>query len=302
MEKVLVVGSLNMDFAVYMDRRPQAGETVMAQGMKLVPGGKGANQAYALGKLGADTSMIGAVGDDTFGQQMLANLEHVSVDTAGIKQIAGVETGKAFIEIEDSGQNSISVIAGANASVDEGLVLAQAERFAKADAVVMQLEIPVPSVIAAAKLAKTHNKTVVLDPAPARTDLPDELWAQVDITKPNETELALLTGLPTNTEEEVVTAARSLIAKGVKNVLVTLGGDGTLLVNDSTVQKFPAYKVKAVDTTAAGDCFLAAFMSRFDGENFATAVDFGAKASAIAVTRQGAQTSIPTVEEVEKFK
>ncbi|BAL84219.1 putative ribokinase [Selenomonas ruminantium subsp. lactilytica TAM6421] len=301
MEKVLVVGSLNMDFAVYMDRRPQAGETVMAQGMKLVPGGKGANQAYALGKLGADTSMIGAVGDDTFGQQMLANLEHVSVDTAGIKQIAGVETGKAFIEIEDSGQNSISVIAGANASVDEGLVLAQAERFAKADAVVMQLEIPVPSVIAAAKLAKKHNKTVVLDPAPARADLPDELWAQVDITKPNETELALLTGLPTNTEEEVVTAARSLIAKGVKNVLVTLGGDGTLLVNDSTVQKFPAYKVKAVDTTAAGDCFLAAFMSRFDGENFATAVDFGAKASAIAVTRQGAQTSIPTVEEVEKF-
>lgn len=302
MEKVLVVGSLNMDFAVYMERRPQAGETVMAQGMKLVPGGKGANQAYALGKMGAKTAMIGAVGDDTFGQQMLDNLEKVSVDTAGIKQIAGVETGKAFIEIEDSGQNSISVIAGANAAVDEKLVLEQEDLFAKADAVVMQLEIPVPSVIAAARLAKKHGKVVVLDPAPARADLPDELWAQVDITKPNETELALLTGLPTGTEAEVVTAAQSLIAKGVKNVLVTLGGDGTLLVTADRVEKFPAYKVKAIDTTAAGDCFLAAFMSRFTGGNFAEAIDFGAKASAIAVTRQGAQTSIPTVEEVENFK
>ena len=301
MNKVLVVGSLNMDFAVYMDRRPKAGETVMAQSMKLVPGGKGANQAYALGKLGADTSMIGAVGTDTFGEQMLANLENVGVATDGIKKIAGTETGKAFIEIEKSGQNSISVIAGANAAVDEDLVKAQEEKFAKVDAVVMQLEIPMPAVVAAAKLAKNHGKTVVLDPAPARNDLPDELWAQVDITKPNEMELALLTGLPTGTEEEVVTAAKALIAKGVKNVLVTLGGDGTMHVSADKVEKFPAYKVNAVDTTAAGDCFLAAFMSRFDGTNFAEAIDFGAKASAIAVTRQGAQTSIPTVEEVESF-
>ncbi len=301
MNKVLVVGSLNMDFAVYMDRRPKAGETVMAQGMKLVPGGKGANQAYALGKLGANTSMIGAVGTDTFGEQMLANLENVGVATDGIKKIAGTETGKAFIEIEKSGQNSISVIAGANAAVDEDLVKEQEEKFAQVDAVVMQLEIPMPAVVAAAKLAKKHGKTVVLDPAPARNDLPDELWAQVDITKPNETELALLTGLSTSTEEEVVAAAKALIAKGVKNVLVTLGGDGTMRVSADKVEKFAAYKVKAVDTTAAGDCFLAAFMSRFDGRNYAEAIDFGAKASAIAVTRQGAQTSIPTVEEVERF-
>lgn len=262
MNKVLVVGSLNMDFVIYMDRRPKAGETVMAQSMKLVPGGKGANQAYALGKLGADTSMIGAVGTDTFGEQMLANLENVGVATDGIKKIAGTETGKAFIKIEKNGQNSISVIAGANAAVDEDLVKAQEEKFAKADAVVMQLEIPMPIVVAAAKLAKKHGKTVVLDPAPARNDLPDELWAQVDITKPNETELALLTGLPTGTEEEVVTAAKALIAKGAKNVLVTLGGDGTMRVSADKVEKFAAYKVKAVDTTAAGDCFLAAFMSR----------------------------------------
>ena len=301
MKKVLVVGSLNMDFAVYMDRRPQAGETVMAQSMKLVPGGKGANQAYALGKLGARTAMIGAVGTDTFGEQMLANLESVSVDTAGVKKITGAETGKAFIEIDSSGQNSISVIAGANAAVDETLVQGQEKLFAKADAVVMQLEIPVLSVLAAAKLAKKHGKLVVLDPAPARADLPDELWAHVDITKPNETELALLTGLPTGTADEAVTAAKFLLSKGVKNVLVTLGGEGTLLVGAGQVERIPAYQVKAVDTTAAGDCFLAAFVSYFTGSNFAEAIDFGAKAASIAVTRQGAQTSIPTKEEVEKF-
>ena len=273
----------------------------MAQSMKLVPGGKGANQAYALGKLGARTSMIGAVGNDAFGQQLLDSLESVSVNTAGVKKIADTETGKAFIEIESNGQNSISVIAGANAAVDEALVQEQENLFAQADAVVMQLEIPVPAVVAAARLAKKHGKTAVLDPAPARADLPDELWPLVDAAKPNETELALLTGLPTGTEEEVAAAAKSLIAKGVKIVLVTLGGDGTLLVTADKVEKFPAYKVKAVDTTAAGDCFLAAFVSRFDDKNYAQAIDFGARAAAIAVTRQGAQTSIPTSEEVEKF-
>lgn len=301
MKKVLVVGSLNMDFAVYMERRPQPGETLMAKSMKLVPGGKGANQAYAFGKLGVEATMVGAVGKDTFGKQLLASLESVSVNTTGIKEITGAETGKAFIEIEDNGQNSISVIAGANTAVDEALVQEHEKLFVQTDAVVMQLEIPLPSVVAASKLAKKHGKIVVLDPAPARTDLPDELWAQVDIAKPNETELGLLTGLPTNTADEVVTAAKSLLAKGVKNVLVTLGGDGTLLVTEDKVERFPAYKVKAVDTTAAGDCFLAAFVSRFNGSNFQEAIDFGARAAAIAVTRQGAQTSIPTVEEVKKF-
>ena len=301
MDRVLVVGSLNMDFAVYMDRRPQAGETVMARSMKLVPGGKGANQAYALGKLGAKNAMIGAVGSDAFGKQLLENLESVAVNTAGVRRIPGAETGKAFIEIESSGQNSISVIAGANAAVDEALVREQEELIAQADAVVMQLEIPVPSVAAAARLAKKHGKTVVLDPAPARSDLPDELWSMVDITKPNETELAVLTGLPTGTEEEIVTAAKSLLAKGVKNVLVTLGSEGTLWVTADKVEKIAAYKVETVDTTAAGDCFLAAFVSCFTGCNFIEAMDFGARAAAIAVTRQGAQTSIPTAAEVERF-
>lgn len=302
MKNVLVVGSLNMDFDVYMERRPLPGETVMARTLKLVPGGKGANQAYALGKLGVKTAMVGSVGKDSFGQQMLDNLHCVNVNTAGVKVSAESETGKAFIEVEDNGQNSISVIAGANHDVDGKLIRENRQLFEAADVVVMQLEIPMPAVIEAAKLAKECGKMVVIDPAPAIADFPAELYPLIDITKPNETELAVLTGMPTDTEERVIAAARSLTAKGVGAVLVTLGGNGTMLVTNERLQTFPAYKVKAVDTTAAGDCFLAAFLSCFDGENYTDAIDFAARASAIAVTRRGAQTSIPDCEEIRAFQ
>ena len=301
MKNVLVVGSLNMDFDVYMERRPLPGETVMARTLKLVPGGKGANQAYALGKLGAKTAMIGAVGKDSFGQQMLDNLHDVRVDTSGIKRSDRLETGKAFIEVEDNGQNSISVIAGANHDVDGKLIRENLRLFEAADVVVMQLEIPMPAVIEAAKMAKECGKLVVIDPAPARADFPAELYPLIDITKPNETELSILTGMSTDTEEQVIAAARSLTAKGVGAVLVTLGGNGTMLVTNERLQTFPAYKVKAVDTTAAGDCFLAAFLRCFEGENYTDAIDFAARASAIAVTRRGAQTSIPDYEEIQAF-
>lgn len=301
MKKVLVVGSLNMDFDVYMNRRPQPGETVMARSLKLVPGGKGANQAYALGKLGVQTAMIGAVGNDTFGEQMLANLHKVQVDTTGVKISNTCETGKAFIEIEDNGQNSISVIAGANYDLTPEILDAHRDMFTTAEAVVMQLEIPLPVVVSAAKMAKECGCKVVIDPAPACKDFPEELFPLIDVTKPNETELSILTGMPTETEEQVIAAAKTLIAKGVKTVLITLGGEGTLLVAKDHIEKFPAYKVNAVDTTAAGDCFLAAFISQFNGTNYAEAIEFGAQASAIAVTRQGAQSSIPTPAEIATF-
>lgn len=299
MKNVLVVGSLNMDVDVYMKRRPLAGETVMARTMRMVPGGKGANQAYALGKMRVNTSMIGAVGQDSFGKDLLNSLKSVGVDTSGIRISEKAETGKAFIEIEDSGQNSISVIAGANHDIDEAMIDERKAMFEAADAVVMQLEVPLNVVVHAAKLAKSLGKMVVIDPAPARTDFPAELFPCIDIAKPNETELAVLSGMPTETEEQIVAAAKSVIAKGIKTLLVTLGGDGTLLVTKDRVEKFPAQKVKAIDTTAAGDCFLAAFMSQFTGDNYAEAIAFGAKASAIAVTRPGAQSSIPSYDEVK---
>ena len=168
MKNVLVVGSLNMDFDVYMERRPLPGETVMAKHLKLVPGGKGANQAYALGKLGVKTAMVGAVGKDSFGQQMLENLHSVCVDTAGILVSENSETGKAFIEVEDNGQNSISVIAGANYEVGGKLIRENRHLFEAADVVVMQLEIPLPAVMEAAQLARECGKMVVIDPAPAK--------------------------------------------------------------------------------------------------------------------------------------
>ena len=300
MKKVLVIGSLNMDFSVYVNKRPAAGETVLGEKMQLVPGGKGANQAYALGKMKTAVKMIGAVGSDSFGEMAIKNLQSVGVATDGIKKIAA-ETGKAFIEIDSSGQNYITVIPGANFALTKEMLTEYEDFFSWADAVVMQLEIPIEVVAAAAKYCKAKGKMLILDPAPASKKIPAELLSLVDIAKPNETELAILTGKKTDTPSEIESAAMALYGKGVKNVLVTLGGSGTLLVNADGVQKFAAYKVKAVDTTAAGDCFLAAFISKFTGKNFSEAIDFGAKASAVAVTRRGAQSSIPTYDEVANF-
>lgn len=301
MNNVLVIGSLNMDFDVYTSRRPAPGETVMGQSMKMVPGGKGANQAYALARMKVKTSMIGAVGDDPFGRMLVQNLKTAGVDTSGIR-LSDRETGKAFIEIDGQGQNYITVIAGANHDLDESLLLDHIDLFEQADAVVMQLEIPFPIVQQAAKLCHQKGKLFILDPAPAMRDIPADFFPLVDIAKPNETELSVLTGMPTGSREEIVRAAQKLHALGVRNVMVTLGGQGTLLLQESGMREFPAYPVKAVDTTAAGDCFLASFISQFDGRDFAPAIDFGAKAASIAVTRPGAQSSIPDYEEVcQKF-
>ena len=300
MQKVLVIGSLNMDFSVYVNKRPTAGETVIGEKMQLVSGGKGANQAYALGKMQTTVKMIGAVGSDSFGEMAIKNLQSVGVATDGIKKLSA-ETGKAFIEIDNSGQNYITVIPGANFALTKEMLTEYEDFFSWADAVIMQLEIPIEVVTAAAKYCKAKGKMLILDPAPASKQIPAELLALVDIAKPNETELAILTGKKTDTMSEIENAAIALYKKGVKNVLVTLGGSGTLLVNADGVQKFAAYKVKAVDTTAAGDCFLAAFISKFTGKNFSEAIEFGAKASAIAVTRRGAQSSIPSYDEVANF-
>lgn len=304
MKNVLVVGSLNLDIDIYCQRRPQPGETVMGKYVKLVPGGKGANQAYALARMGVATAMIGAVGKDTAAERVKSNLQSVGVTCDGISTVA-TETGKAFIEIEDNGQNSITVIAGANAKVHADMIHNNAEQLQKAEAVLMQLEVPQDAIDAAAKLAKEQHKLVVIDPAPVRNDLTDDFFAKVDIIKPNETELSILTGMPTTNTDEVVQAGNVLIGKGVRVVLATLGDKGCMLITKQGAKLFPSYPAKAVDTTAAGDCFLAAFLSKFDGsfsqENLAASIDFASRASAIAVTREGAQSSIPTLAEVNAY-
>ncbi|MDO4473215.1 MAG: ribokinase [Eubacteriales bacterium] len=298
MKKILVVGSLNMDFSIETPRIPVPGETIMGTGVKLVPGGKGANQVYTIGKLGGDVAMIGAVGDDSFGDMLIDNLENVGVNVEGIERISGGTTGQAFIPVDESGENSIIVIGGTNGQVDEAILKKYEYLMDEADIVVMQQEIPLTTVMAAKQMAMEKGKTIIVDPAPAAA-MPDEFWDGIDYIKPNETELGILIGKELSTQEEYKEAAQEMLRKGVKKLLVTLGSKGCLIVSSEGEEFIPANKVKAVDTTAAGDTFTGAFaVALSQGKSEKEAITFAQKASAIAVTRKGAQASVPTLEEV----
>ena len=300
MKKILVIGSLNMDTVIETPRIPAPGETIMGKSVKLVPGGKGANQVYTIGKLGGNVSMIGAVGDDSFGDMLINNLKSVDVDVSGIERISGGTTGQAFIPVDENGENSIIVIGGTNGQVDETLLKKHESLMDACDIVVMQQEIPLPTVMAAKEMAVKKGKTVIVDPAPAAA-MPDEFWRDIDYMKPNETELGILVGRELHTQEEYKAAAKEMLEKGVKHLLVTLGSKGCLFLSEEEEEFIPVVKVKAVDTTAAGDCFTGAFaVALSQGKTEREAVSFAQKASAIAVTRKGAQTSVPTLEEVMK--
>ena len=301
MKKILVIGSLNMDFVINVDEMPKKGETIMGIDMVQNPGGKGANQAYALGKLGGASAMIGAVGKDSYGEKLIMNLESVNVDTSGIKKCDGTYTGNAFVYVDRNGENSITVMAGANHCVTTELIDENIELIKESDIVIMQLEIPLDTAVYAAKRAFELGKTVILDPAPAPETMPEEIFKYVDFIKPNETELMTLTGMATDTEEEIEAAGRVLLEKGAKAVIVTLGEKGSMLINEKKSEHFPGKKVKTVDTTAAGDSFTAAFaIALAEGKDCREAIEYGSKVSAIVVTRKGAQASIPTREEVEE--
>ncbi len=299
MRKILVIGSLNMDSVIETEHMPQLGETISGKSISLIPGGKGANQAYAAGKLGGSVAMIGAVGADSFGDTLKQNLASVNVDISGLSSLKDVPTGQAFIAVEETGENSIIIISGANARMTRGLIDQHRQLLEECDIVVMQLEIPIETVEYVKQLAVSMGKTVILDPAPAVSDLPDHFWQGIDYIKPNETELSILTGSKPETYEDLVEAARRMQRKGVKNVVVTLGEKGCMLVQQDNVRLFPAFKVNAVDTTAAGDSFTAAFaLALSRGQSCEDAILLGQKVSSISVTRKGAQTSIPTMDEV----
>lgn len=299
MGKLLVVGSLNMDTVVRVENMPKPGETILGKEICYVPGGKGANQAYAMGKLGADVAMIGCVGKDENGQILIENLKSVCVDTAAIQVIEKEPTGIAFITVEKTGQNSIIVLSGANFSLTEQWIMQQQKYIEDCDVVIAQLEIPLQSVCRAVELAKQKGKMVILDPAPALGKLPKVLLQNVTLLKPNETELQALTGMPTNTEQEIVLAANTLLKQGVEQIVVTLGEKGAVLVTKEGFRSFPAKKVKAVDTTAAGDTFMAALALKLsENASIEEAVSFAMAASFLAVTKKGAQSSVPSYEEV----
>lgn len=303
MKKIVVVGSLNMDHVIEVPHMPECGETLSGRSVALVPGGKGANQAYAIGKLGGNVTMIGAIGRDTSGEALLNNLKCVGVNVEGIAQIDGGITGQAFITVDDNGDNAIVIIAGTNGMVTKELIDENVHIIRESDIVIVQLEIPLDVVAYVKEIAVKEGRTVIVDPAPAVADIPDCFWKGIDYIKPNETELAILTGLRLETREELVKGARMMLKRGVKNVIVTLGGDGCLLVKEEGEQFFPSHKVKAVDTTAAGDSFTAAFaLALSRGKKDEEAIEFGQEVSSIAVTRKGAQASIPTIAEVEEMR
>lgn len=300
MKKIVVIGSLNMDCVIETPHMPHAGETVSGRSVSLIPGGKGANQAYAAGILGGNVAMIGAVGDDGFGETLKSSLDYVGVDTSSISVIQGETTGQAFITVDDRGENAIIIIAGTNGLVKKELVQKYQKQIEDSDIVIMQLEIPLETVQYVKNLAVSLGKTVILDPAPAIGNLPEGFFGHVDYIKPNETELEILTGTKMETQEELAAGARKLLSQGVKNVIVSLGEKGCLLVSEKEETFFPARKVKALDTTAAGDSFTAAFaLALSEGKSCHEAIRFGQKVSSVVVTRKGAQTSIPTREEVD---
>lgn len=303
MKKILVIGSLNMDIVINVDDMPLTGETILGKDIKYIPGGKGANQSYSAGRLGGNVTMLGCVGQDEFGEVLLNNLVQAGVDISHMKKSSEFPTGTAIIYVNKAGDNSIVVIPGANGQCNTAYLKENDEIFMECDYVLLQMEIPPDAVYYAIRRAKQLGKTVILNPAPAPQGISEDILKQLDYISPNETELAKLTNASCEKMEDIVFASFSLVQKGVQNILVTLGEKGALLVNDNGTELNAARKVKAVvDTTAAGDCFNAAFVVALaEGKSQKDAILFANAASSIAVTRSGAQSSIPTREETDSL-
>nr|WP_304213989.1 ribokinase [Fredinandcohnia onubensis] len=298
---VVVVGSLNVDMVVNVKERPEWGETVLGHGFFTGNGGKGGNQAYAAAKLGASVAMLGCVGDDLFGEQLLNGLNEVGADTSYIKKVSGVSSGVAVISVNAEGDNSIVVSPGANDHVTPEYVRQHEQVIRKAKLVMIQLEIPMDTVIEVANIAHIHNIPVMLDPAPARK-LPDELLKNVAYIVPNESELGVVADTKITDVESSKTASAWLLNKGVGTVFAKLGGKGVVVSREENVFAVDPHAVVAVDTTAAGDAFAGALATALaSGKNLQEATEFANAVGALTVTKKGAQASMPTLDETEKL-
>jgi ribokinase len=298
--KVTVVGSINIDLVTQVARFPEPGETILGGDLETIPGGKGANQAVAAVRLGSEVAMVGRLGDDVFATQLRQNLVEDGVDVTYVSESPETASGVALIVVDNDGQNSIVVASGANAKVTAQDVDRAAEAITTADVLLLQLEIPLEAVRRAAEIAHERGVKVILNPAPAQT-LPADILSLVDILIPNESELSALSGLRTTSLMEMKIAASKLRRSGVETVILTAGENGALLAGTAGDCHFPAFSLKkVVDTTAAGDAFVAGVATAIaEGKSLSEAVPWGNAAGALAITRAGAQPSLPSRAEVE---
>lgn len=298
---VVVVGSTNFDFVVKAERLPRVGESMLVRDLKFFAGGKGANQAVAAARLGAKTTFVGAVGTEMIGDFLIRGLESNGIDIAWVKRDAGRSTGCAFIMLFPNGDNTIVVEPAANHALTPADIERAEEVIARADALCTVLEIPTNVVEAALRLARKHGKLTVLDAGPPR-HFPPEILKLADIVSPNETELEHLSGESVSGRVSAREAAQKLLELGVKTVVLKLGSDGSMLVTSKGSKHFPAPKVEPVDPTAAGDAFTAALTLQLaQGAKIEEAIRYANFAGALAVTKLGAQPSLPTRAEVEAF-
>ncbi|MBO9657857.1 MAG: ribokinase [Chitinophagaceae bacterium] len=291
--KIIVVGSTNMDMVVKTSHIPAHGETVLGGSFFMNPGGKGANQAVAVARLGGETIFISKMGNDVFGKQSFQLFDEEGIDTRYILSDDELPSGVALITVDQEGENSIVVAPGANASLLPPDMEAALSDINSSSIILMQLEIPLETVLFLVKYASKKDIKVILNPAPA-TALPSELLTHVDIITPNRTEASMLSGIDVTDLESAKEAAKLIHAMGVKNVVITMGSLGAVVFNGEQHHLIPAHAVKTVDTTAAGDCFNGALaVSLSEGKDLLDAVRFACEAAAVCVTRLGAQSSIP---------
>jgi ribokinase len=298
---IVVFGSINMDLVARAPRLPVAGETLTGRSFHTAPGGKGANQAVACARLGVRAAMVGRVGDDPFGVTLRQGLQAAGVDTTWVLTTPGTSSGVALITVDDTAENSIVVVHGANSSVGPADLKGLTEALDGAKLLLLQLEIPLEMVEAATRMARERNVTVILDPAPAR-ELPGSIYPLVDILTPNGTEAAALTGLAVEDASSAARVAEELLARGCGRVIIKMGSQGVYVADLAGGRLLPAIPVEAVDTVAAGDAFngaLAAALSQ--GLPFDTALRWGLGGGALAVTRAGAQEAMPSHAELSTF-
>lgn len=288
-----VVGSINMDLVAQVDRLPQPGETRTGKSYGTYPGGKGANQAVALARLGADTTMAGKIGDDVFGSSYQETFSAEGVDSSIVEVEAGISTGVAVIEVDETGENHIIIVPGANGPMDRAYVDRHIERIAEADFVLFQLEIPRDTISYTLELLKNRKPTTILDPAPAQK-LPRELLGGVDLITPNESEAESLTGIAVTDQAAAGEAGKALMEAGASRVIIKAGPAGAYIIDEKGVVKVEGFEVDVVDTTAAGDSFNAGLAYALgEGYSIQAAARYANAVAAVACTGFGAQSAMP---------